>query len=308
MIDNIAPNSWKINIATYNTSIWFVRKPWNYNKNIAPEHRARQRSWKQLEHFWMYESAKWTKTRQILRSNLLNYISNGHGSSIAKTSQIEKTCISPNLPNFPKHHHIISIFLGGSAINRNRCLCEKAWFQDLLEFSETFQSIEAILLGWHRVFNHLRSDVKLDGWMAKSILIGSMYGICVIFCYYMYRTYTFGWILRVYVGKYTIVPWILQNWDVSLQWSCTYYGNSRILQDSRLFLKTIFGIPPLQMLREVHPNISFASNPIFFACLLGYRIASYMGIVIIQWDVTVTTFFRCQSVKLLEQKGLDWTP
>ena len=148
----------------------------------------------------MYESAKWTITRQLLRSNLLNYISNGHGSSIAKTSQIEKKHVFLKSSKFSKtssqHPHVI---LGGSAINPNRCLCEKAWFQDLLEFSETFQSIEAILLGWQRVFHHLRSDVKLDGWMTKSIPIGSMYGICVIFCYYnvIICIYTFGWILRV---------------------------------------------------------------------------------------------------------------
>ena len=54
-----------------------------------------------------------------------------------------------------------SPFFGGSAINPNRCPCEKAWFQDLLEFSKTFQSVEAILR------SDDRSDVKLDGWMTK---------------------------------------------------------------------------------------------------------------------------------------------
>lgn len=188
MIDNIAPNSWKINIATYNTSICFVRNPWNYNKNIAPEHRARQRSWKQLEHFWMYESAKWTITRQILRSNSLNYQmdmdrqSPKHLKLKKYVQYFSKPC---KFPETSSHHpHVILGDLPSTATG--------AWFQDLLEFSETFQSIEAILLGWQRVFHHLRSDVKLDGWMTKSILIGSMYGVFAIVC-----TYTFGWILRV---------------------------------------------------------------------------------------------------------------
>ena len=73
-------------------------------------------------------------------------------------------------------------------------------------------------------------------------------------------------------------------------------GNSRILHDSRLFFGQLLGFPHCRCWGKYIPTSLF----------LGYMIASYMGIVIIQWNVTVRTLFHCQSVKLLEQKGLDW--